>query len=59
MGKANNARLWEQFQPAPEQDEENSGVALRDDDAWGNRNEADTHQKRIVAEVEYFSREPA
>ena len=59
MGKANNARLWEQFQPAPEQDEENSGVALWDDDVWGNRNEADTHQKRIVAEVEYFSREPA
>ena len=59
MGKRNTELLWEQFQPAPEQDEENSGVALWDDDVWGNRNEADTHQKRIVAEVEYFSREPA
>lgn len=61
MGKHANFTLYDKLarQAQPEQDEENSGVALWDDDAWGNRNEADTHQKRIVAEVEYFSREPA
>lgn len=51
MGKRNNELLWEQFQPAPEPDEENSGVALWDDDAWGNRNEADPHQKRLLSEA--------
>jgi len=51
MGKRNNELLWEQFQPAPEQDEENPGVALGDDDAWGNRSEADAHQKRLLSEA--------